>query len=159
MFFDWLDRQRKKPKVVRQQYAFWGAVGITGVIATFWLMSLPAHFAQLSGGQSEEFEKQRGAFGKFWDDAKGTVAAVMEARKNVDDVATTTTPIQEEQEVNTQVVMPELSPETIEAARERLNALMNPPPRQILIATTSSTTNTMQENEVQPGHTSTTTDT
>lgn len=53
MLFRLLDTLRKKPKHVREQYAFGGAVVFTAMVVGVWSLSLPARFAAISDGVSE----------------------------------------------------------------------------------------------------------
>ncbi len=45
MFFTSIDALKRKPKAIRQQYAFVGALLITGVISGVWTLTLPARFS------------------------------------------------------------------------------------------------------------------
>jgi len=47
MLFETLDRIRRKPKAVRNQYAFGAAVTFTLLIAGVWSLSIPARFASI----------------------------------------------------------------------------------------------------------------
>lgn len=53
MLFRILDAIRRKPKHVREQYAFSGAVIFTSVVVGVWSLSLPARFAAVSEGVNE----------------------------------------------------------------------------------------------------------
>ena len=53
MLFRIIDAIRRKPKHVREQYAFGGAVIFTAVVVGVWSLSLPARFAVVSEGVSE----------------------------------------------------------------------------------------------------------
>ncbi len=53
MLFRIIDAIRRKPKHVREQYAFGGAVIFTAVVVGVWSLSLPARFAVVSESVSE----------------------------------------------------------------------------------------------------------
>jgi hypothetical protein len=53
MLFRTLDKIRKKPKPVRDQYAFGIALAFTAILVGVWSLSLPARFTNLAGGKNE----------------------------------------------------------------------------------------------------------
>ncbi|MFT5037353.1 MAG: hypothetical protein ACI9VM_000933 [Candidatus Azotimanducaceae bacterium] len=129
-----IENLRKKPKVVRNQYAFFGAAIFTLAIALVWAVSIPAKLATI-GGESEEDQDNKGAFSQFLSEAKDNFAAAFESVKvggELEYEATTTQDIQEgEQGLGLDIF--KLSDETIEEVQKQ-NA---PKPREIIIATTS----------------------
>ena len=85
---------RRKPKGVRQQYAFWYAAGITGMIALVWGVSLQYRFDESMFASADE-EAYSGAFSQFLSDAKENFANVFSAvststPEHVSETATTT---------------------------------------------------------------------
>ncbi len=66
-----LKELREKPKAVRQFYAFWGAVGITSVIASVWLVALVVKVSYVAPEITEGTENTAGAFSQFFDKIKG----------------------------------------------------------------------------------------
>lgn len=70
---------RRKPKAVRQQYAFWYAAGVTSVLAFIWFISLQHRLdAPVEVAEVVE-ESRRGAFAQFVSDAKSNFANVISA--------------------------------------------------------------------------------
>jgi len=49
----WLENLQHRPKSYRQRFAFGGAMAVTGVIMTVWLVSLPERFAELAQTSEE----------------------------------------------------------------------------------------------------------
>ena len=80
---------RKNPKQVRQQVAFWYAIGLTSVVAFIWVISLQY---RLDSAVIDEnaVEKQTGAFSQFLNEARENFANAFSA------LGTTTEPLQEE---------------------------------------------------------------
>lgn len=60
-----LEELRKKPKSVRSLYAFWGAAGITSVIAGIWVLFLVINFDQFEGLNIEPTEQTAGAISQY----------------------------------------------------------------------------------------------
>ena len=89
-----LDELRKKPKAVRAQYAFFSALGITGVISLVWLVSLSVSL-DMSPEIKESKSETSGAFSQFYDGLKGNLANsisalnITEQPKESADTATT----------------------------------------------------------------------
>lgn len=70
---------RKKSKVAREQYAFWYAAGITGLIAIVWVVSLQYRFDDSFSGEEIAASEHKGAFAQFWTEAKSNFAAAFSA--------------------------------------------------------------------------------
>lgn len=73
-----LDELRQKPKNVREKYAFWGAFGITAVIAIFWGLSLSIKMNVPDTVVTEEKPvktQPAGAFARSFSDIKSSVAS------------------------------------------------------------------------------------
>jgi hypothetical protein len=64
---------RKKPKEVRNRYAFWTAFLITFVIAAVWLASVPARLAGLTNTPLIEQEKVQGGFSRTFSNMKASL--------------------------------------------------------------------------------------
>ena len=78
-----LEKIKKKPKPVRDQYAFYGALGVTAIIATVWAISIPASLERL--GQPEMVEQEESgssAFSTLIEQGKEQFATVREAVKS-----------------------------------------------------------------------------
>ncbi|OGG41630.1 hypothetical protein A2837_00590 [Candidatus Kaiserbacteria bacterium RIFCSPHIGHO2_01_FULL_46_22] len=65
-----LEELRKKPKAVRNLYAFWGAVILTGLIALVWTLSLYAKFNKIDTPSFKEANDTTGAFSQFIEKTK-----------------------------------------------------------------------------------------
>lgn len=137
-FWAWLDRTRKKPKAVRNQYAFLAATSITACIALIWGVSLPSQWSDLATEDSPE-DEAIGAFAGFWNDAKAnignltanTLQGLASTTPEEEAVASSTAP----ETVNEPgVIIPQLNQATIASA----TAAAKPPARTVLIATTTS---------------------
>lgn len=70
---------RRKPKHVRQQYAFWSAAAVTAVIALVWTISLPSRFEDASAPAADT--AYTGAFARFIGEAKENFANVFSAQQ------------------------------------------------------------------------------
>jgi hypothetical protein len=70
---------RRKPKHIRQQYAFWSAAAVTAVIALVWTVSLPSRFEDAGAPVADE--AYTGAFARFIGEAKENVANVFSAHQ------------------------------------------------------------------------------
>lgn len=130
----WIEKTRKKPKAVRDQYAFFGALTVTGLIALVWFVSLPSHFADVEVAGEDE-RQAVGAFSRFLSDAKSNIAAVFSTVPENEQPATSTQGHAGTSSEN--IVMPDLSEENISTAREKQKSVQKPEPRRVLIATTS----------------------
>jgi hypothetical protein len=53
-----IEALRKKPRHVRNRYAFWVAVLITLVIVGVWSLTLPARISHIEGVQAEKLEEE-----------------------------------------------------------------------------------------------------
>lgn len=76
---------------MREQYAFWSAIGITGVIALFWVVSLQYQLGDAMLPEDIVQEDQRGAFAQFLGEARTRAAAVFGAFNANEETAATTT--------------------------------------------------------------------
>lgn len=76
---------RHKPKAVRDQYAFWSAVAVTGLVVVVWLVSLPDRLATLS---SEEAAKAEPVFSGFLSEVKDGLSGLGSAVSDLTDVTT-----------------------------------------------------------------------
>lgn len=65
----------RKPKAVREQYAFWSAAGITAAIAFVWIITLQYRLGDAMPSNFVESEHQ-GAFAQFLGEARTRAAAV-----------------------------------------------------------------------------------
>lgn len=52
-----LERLREKPSHIKAQYSFFGAFGVTTIVAVFWVTSLPARFAEVSDAKPQAAER------------------------------------------------------------------------------------------------------
>ncbi|MEX0917797.1 MAG: hypothetical protein WDZ93_01440 [Candidatus Paceibacterota bacterium] len=93
-------RIRKKPRHVRQQFAFWYAIGATSVIALVWGVSLQYRLADTLDTDSTVDDEYTGAFSQFLGDAKDNFANIFSA-------VGTTTP---EEEANSATSTPTTTP-------------------------------------------------
>lgn len=137
MLLRWIENARKKPKTVRNQYAFFGAVILTSCIGLIWVATLPGRFANLDLAETET-EETTGAFAQFLSNAKQNMAATIKAQteKNkgytAEPAATTTEPVSLEA-----IALPALDRDTIENVRDEYEESLIPAPRVVLIATSS----------------------
>ena len=74
-----IESLRKRPKHVRNQYAFYGAVLVTGIIIVFWVVSIPAKFQQVEVVQDDS--DSDGGFARAFQDLKSNFATVVETTK------------------------------------------------------------------------------
>ncbi len=66
MFFEWLDRIRQKPKVVREQYAVFAALVIVGIIVGVWSLSLPSRLSSLLDEETGVVQQASTPFSSLW---------------------------------------------------------------------------------------------
>lgn len=78
----------RKPKAVREQYAFWSAAIITACIGLVWIVSLQYRFDDGLSPSNVVEEEQRGAFSQFLGEARDRAAAAFGAAQT--DTATST---------------------------------------------------------------------
>ncbi len=107
----WIDRLRQKPKAVRDQYAFFAAAGIAGVIAMIWVATLPNHFARMVEPTTGPEQEAVGAFKRFFTDAKLNLGAIVTStliKSTSTEAVATTTPLP------AGLVIPTLEEETIQ---------------------------------------------
>lgn len=129
----WIEKTRKKPKAVRDQYAFVGALSVTALIALIWFVSVPTHFANMEV-EGEAEKEAVGAFAGFLSDAKANIAAVFSAIPQEDEQAATST------SATSSAAMPTLRQDNVNSLRQRQEEEQRPAPRTVLIATTSHAT-------------------
>lgn len=131
-----IEKTRKKPKEVKNQYAFFGAVGVTFVIAFFWSISLPSHFANF-GNDVENYENETsGAFSQFFEEAKNNFATIFQATKEAEKTGEVSIDVDKKEDVSN-IIIPELTEDTITEVKDAQNELSNIKPRTVLIGTTS----------------------
>ena len=83
----WLDELRKKPKAVRDQYAFAGAFFITLIIATFWFLGLGVKWQTSDEVIIEEEPASKSAFGTFYREIKTKLGdAITSLKTDVDEL-------------------------------------------------------------------------
>lgn len=70
---------RQKPKHVRNQYAFWYAVGVTSIFAFIWVVSLEYRLGSPVEVVGTAEETKRGALAQFFVSAKQNFANVISA--------------------------------------------------------------------------------
>lgn len=80
-----LEELRKKPRSVKNLYAFWAAVLFTGVIGGIWLLGLLVKFSTVEQTPLQNIEKTSGAFSQFIDKTKQRFS-----REKENNTATTT---------------------------------------------------------------------
>lgn len=76
---NWLQKIQQKPKAVRNQYAFFGAVVVTALIALIWVAGNSAGGINMSGSLAEVKKEQNGAFASFVNDVKEQAAAAWQS--------------------------------------------------------------------------------
>ena len=89
-----LDELRRKPREVRRLYAFWGAAGITTLIASVWLVAMVAKISSLEDLPVNNTEQTAGAISQFMSKARERFGAGenKEPEEERDVVATSTSP-------------------------------------------------------------------
>lgn len=84
----YLEELRRKPKQVRTQYAFFGALSVTLLITLVWGFSLPARFAdtgtetgsaESSGDSLDEQESTFSEFGTFFSNARDQLGNILDS--------------------------------------------------------------------------------
>lgn len=130
----WLTRLRKKPKGMRNQYAFFGAAGITLCITVVWLAAAPLSFN--APDVSATKNNSSGAFSQFWNNVSTQIATVWKSNvvfpESLEDNKSEEVPtlnIDAPKPINPAVVVPKLDSSTI---------LKSKPARTVLIGTSSS---------------------
>lgn len=68
-----IEALRKKSPEVRNRYAFWIALGVTSVIAVFWVVSMSTQFEVLTG-KSMESKKTEGSISRTFSNMKAFVS-------------------------------------------------------------------------------------
>jgi len=89
----WIEKTRKKPKAVRDQYAFFGALVLTGIIVVGWSFSLPARLESLTQQSEDDTQDSQSAFGQFFKNAKEQAAAAFDAGRSAVEQETDTVEI------------------------------------------------------------------
>lgn len=142
MFWEWLESVRKKPKTVKNQYAFFGAAAVVSLVAMIWLVSLPGHFAAINVDNSPEKEAA-GAFARFFGEAKANLGNVFSSTfQSASSTATTSATSSVDAPPMPQIIIPDLSQSTteeVQATNSRPNS------RPIMIATSSATVATSSQ--------------
>ncbi len=82
-----IENIRQKPKRIKDQYAFYGATAITGIIAIIWAISVPAGFEKNNESQDMVDENNRPAFSTFFGQMKDQFAGL---RTSLDELASST---------------------------------------------------------------------
>lgn len=73
-----LEELRKKSRATQNLYAFWGAFGITSLIASIWAVSLVIKFSETEAIPFSGAEQTAGAFSQFFDKAKSELSGVFD---------------------------------------------------------------------------------
>lgn len=68
-----IESLRKESKETRNRYAFWFAFLFTAVVTVFWLTTVPARLAVLSGGGAAEAEKAESSLSRMFNSMKANV--------------------------------------------------------------------------------------
>lgn len=122
---------RKKPKEVRNRYAFWYSFGFTAVIAAFWLASVPSQLEGLTSSVPKtEDEKVQGGFSRSWEDLRASISGGIDTfNKSKED-----TTLQEEGSVQKDNIIDFATffSSTSEPVRKQVS-----PAKQVLIGTSS----------------------
>lgn len=130
----WIEETRKKPKAVRNQYAFVGAFAVTALITIVWMVSLPLRFASLEEGY-EPAPQSPGAFSRFWGQAKQQWASIIQSAKEDSSESSASS------ETDASVLIPELTNENRTQVQQKASSTKTASEkRTVLIATTSSET-------------------
>jgi len=122
-----IEAARKQPKHIRNRYAFWISLGVTSVIAVFWLSSVPSRFSTqemtlqkypMEGGVSRIFNQMR--------------ASVSETAEN--NIPSTTTEHNEEmdEKINFETFFSTSTPDGVSTTDRIKHA-----PKRVLIGTSS----------------------
>jgi hypothetical protein len=78
-----LDELRRKSSYARQNYAFWGALSVTALIAIAWLTSLPMRLGNLDAVlEGEGLDQTAGSVSELLDGIKGLKEEAGNALKN-----------------------------------------------------------------------------
>ncbi len=73
-----LDELRKKPRGLKEAYAFWGAFTFTGMITAVWLASIPLRF---SDTEVEGTTQTAGALSQFFEQMKTNISGTWQENK------------------------------------------------------------------------------
>lgn len=117
-----LDEIRQKPRNVRERYATWGALGVTGVIALVWFIGFAVRFQENELFVSDNSEQTASAFSNFIGDIKDDAMGVWQKNSIQEETSTTTSSSSEDL-----ITDPETEMDT------------SSQPRSVLIATSSNT--------------------
>ena len=126
----WISKLRKKPKAVKDMYAFGGSLFVTGIIATIWLISLPSQLKPPAGEleAGADIEETRGAFAQFFAGAKAQLSNVFSSMPTSTLNVATSTEDNGSTTPKANIIIPQLSASTTD--------ILNP--EQILIETIPS---------------------
>lgn len=77
-----LEELRKKPKGLKEAYAFWGAAIFTGLVAIVWLASLPVRFSAIDTAEQVENQAEtNSAFSQFFGQLKENITGTWQQNK------------------------------------------------------------------------------
>lgn len=70
---------RKKPRAVKKLYAFWSAAGVTGIIASVWLLAIVVKFSDEVLLPTENVAESAGAFSQFFEKTREEAAEIFKS--------------------------------------------------------------------------------
>lgn len=143
-----LDELRRKPKDVRNSYAFFGAATITAIIALIWLISVHTRLTN-SGEVISVDDKTQGVFSEFFGQVKSNAANTLDGFKNGYESVTeepASDPVRQEI-APTKPIDEQVSTEPTEAFGWSTNPTETVDQRRVIIIATSSENNTASEEE------------
>lgn len=123
---------RKKPKEVRQRYAFWYAIGFTAFIAVFWVSTLPSQFSFLAEVSTQgEQEQVQGGVSRSFADLRASLMGGVDAFRKIKEEATVLETAAEEDDhaIDFNTFFSSTSPQ---------QNVVVPPIKQVLIGTSSA---------------------
>lgn len=130
----YIESLRKSPLHARNRYSAYGAIGITGIIMMFWLVSLPSKFAATPVDTDND---SSGGIARALEDVKAQLAQVggvfEDSKDNLETIATTSSDSSGEYELDMEAVF--------NANNSTSSPVSDTPSvssRTVLIATTSS---------------------
>ncbi|OGG85704.1 hypothetical protein A2392_02795 [Candidatus Kaiserbacteria bacterium RIFOXYB1_FULL_46_14] len=112
-----LEELRKKPKGIRNLYAFWGAAILTLVIGFVWVLSLSTKFDKIDTSSFKEVGDTTGAFSQF----------IKKTKLRFSNDTSTTTVESSEAPLETSTSSPQVTPPSASSSKT-----------QLMIATTTS---------------------
>jgi hypothetical protein len=90
-----LDKVRQQPPAARQQYAFWAAALITGIITLGWLASVTVTVQDTAAtleSRQEELGDQPGVWAQFFDQTRDRAEQLMQSVRSQGDTSNPTEP-------------------------------------------------------------------